>query len=124
MSRKTRIHVHGGGGGGAPGTVGAVDICRGWRARRAGNGLSRRSLVGHYPGVLMKRLTNGGLRMAPPPCGVSRPQNGARRDAARPCVDASRHNVLARRQIAAISGWKRFLPPGEASGRGGGIPER
>lgn len=123
MSRKTRIHVRRGGvlldGGGAPGSIGAIDICRGWRAQRAGNGVSRRSLVGHYPDVLMKRFTNGGLRNG----GVPGPQNGARRDAAHPCVHASRHNVFARRQIDAISGWKSFLLPGEASG-GRGVPER
>lgn len=44
------------GSSGAPGSGGGgtVDICRGWRAECTGNGVSRRSLVGHYPGVLMK----------------------------------------------------------------------
>lgn len=36
------------------GVGGTVDICRGWRARCTGNGVSRRLLVGHYPGILMK----------------------------------------------------------------------
>lgn len=31
-----------------------VDICRSCRSRHAGNGASRRVLVGHYPGPLMK----------------------------------------------------------------------
>lgn len=44
------------GNGGALGSGGGgtVDICRGWRAQCTGNGVSRRLLVGHYPGILMK----------------------------------------------------------------------
>lgn len=56
------------GSGGAPGSGsgGTVDICRGWRAQCTGNGVSRRLLVGHYPGILMKcgQFAKGGLWMA------------------------------------------------------------
>lgn len=58
------------GSGGAPGRGGGgggtVDICRGWRAQCTGNGVSRRLLVGHYPGILMKcgQFAKGGLWMA------------------------------------------------------------
>lgn len=57
------------GSGGAPGSGGGgrtADICRGWRTQCTGNGVSRRVLVGHYPGILMKcgQFTKGGLWMA------------------------------------------------------------